>query len=362
MEKTPFQGENQRRRQSPNPVVNSYVTLLRQVQEAGLLHRRRGYYVTVFAILTTAWTGTWTGFILLQDTWFQLLIAAAMGVVLAQFGFLAHEAAHRQIFASKAMNEWSARLIGTGLVGISYAMWAQKHTRHHNHPNIIDKDPDIHTGAIAFHPQAAASRRGFMIRLTRHQGWLLFPLLFFLGASLHVDSMKYLVRRGSVDHRWVEVPLLAVRLLIVPALVFWLLPFGMAFAFLGVQVGVFGFYMGASFAPNHKGMPILPASSRADFLHRQVLTGRNIAGGWFMDALMGGLNRQIEHHLFPDMPRPYLHRAAVLVRAVCKEQGIPYTETSLIVSYTVVVRYLSAVGLFAGGPFECPIVESSRRR
>jgi fatty acid desaturase len=109
-------------------------------------------------------------------------------------------------------------------------------------------------------------------------------------------------------------------------------------------------------------MSILPASSRVDFLHRQVLTGRNIAGGRFMDTLMGGLNRQIEHHLFPDMPRPYLQRAAALVRSTCREHGIPYTETSLIASYATVVRYLNAVGLFAGGPFECPVVERSRPR
>jgi fatty acid desaturase len=362
MEKAPSEAENPRQRQSPNQVVNSYLLLLKQVRQAGLLRRRRGFYITVFVILMAAWAGTWTGFILLADTRFQLLIAASMGVVLTQFGFLAHEAAHRQIFASKGMNEWSARLIGTGLVGISYAMWTRKHTRHHNHPNMIDKDPDIHTGAIAFHPQAAASRTGLMIGVTRRQGWLLFPLLFFLGLSLHVDSLKYLFRRGSVDHRWVEIPLLTMRLLLVPVLVFWILPVGMAFAFLGVQVGVFGFYMGASFAPNHKGMPVMPASSRADFLHRQVITGRNIAGGWFMDTLMGGLNRQIEHHLFPDMPRPYLHRAATLVRSTCLEQGIPYAETNLIASYAIVVRYLNAVGLMAGGPFECPVAENHRPR
>ncbi|MCD4852798.1 acyl-CoA desaturase [Arthrobacter sp. AK01] len=342
--------------------VNSYVTLLKSVRSAGLLKRRRGFYITVFVILMAAWTGTWSGFLLLRDTWFQLLIAAVMGVVLTQFAFLAHEAAHRQVFKSKGMNEWSARLVGTGLVGISYSMWAQKHTRHHNFPNVIDKDPDIHTGAIAFHPQAASTRRGVMVQVTRRQGWLLFPLLFFLGVSLHVDSLKYLLHQRKVDHRWVEIPVLLLRLLAVPILVFSMLPLGMAFAFLGVQLGVFGFYMGASFAPNHKGMPILPTSSRTDFLNRQVLTARNISGGWFMDTLMGGLNRQIEHHLFPDMPRPYLHRASGMVKACCDELGIPYTETSLAASYVIVVRYLDDVGLFAGEPFECPVVDQFRPR
>ncbi|MCR1160228.1 acyl-CoA desaturase [Paenarthrobacter sp. UW852] len=340
--------------------VNSYSALLRSVRDAGLLQRRRGFYITIFIVLMIAWAGTWSGFLLLRDTWFQLLIAAFMGVVLTQFAFLAHEAAHRQVFKSKGMNEWSARLIGTGLVGISYSMWAQKHTRHHNFPNVIDKDPDIHTGAIAFHPGAASGRHGVMVHVTHKQGWLLFPLLFFLGVSLHIDSLKYLLRQGKVDHRWVEIPVIVLRLLIVPFLVFSLLPLGMACAFLGVQLGVFGFYMGASFAPNHKGMPILPPSSRADFLNRQVLTARNITGGLLMDTLMGGLNRQIEHHLFPDMPRPYLQRASGIVRGCCDDLGIPYTETSLIASYVIVVKYLDGVGLFAGEPFECPVAEQFR--
>jgi fatty acid desaturase len=85
-----------------------------------------------------------------------------------------------------------------------------------------------------------------------------------------------------------------------------MLPVGMAFAFIGVQLAVFGVYMGASFAPNHKGMPILPHDSKVDFLRRQVLTSRNIKGNWLMDTFMGGLNYQIEHHLFPNMPRPHL--------------------------------------------------------
>ena len=83
--------------------------------------------------------------------------------------------------------------------------------------------------------------------------------------------------------------------------IFLCLPLGMAFAFLGVQLAVFGLYMGSTFAPNHKGMPLLPRDSKVDFLRRQVLTSRNIKGGWIMDTFMGGLNYQIEHHLFPNM-------------------------------------------------------------
>jgi fatty acid desaturase len=142
--------------------------------------------------------------------------------------------------------------------------------------------------------------------------------------------------------------------------VLWWLPPGMAAAFLGVQLAVFGVYMGASFAPNHKGMAMIPAGSKLDFLSKQVLTSRNIRGGWSMSVAMGGLNHQIEHHLFPSMPRPHLARARLIVREHCAALGLPYTETSLVRSYAIVVGYLNRVGLAARDPFDCPMRRSLR--
>ena len=111
--------------------------------------------------------------------------------------------------------------------------------------------------------------------------------------------------------------------------------------------------MGASFAPNHKGMPIVPADAKMDFLSKQVLTSRNITGRW-TTPLMGGLNHQVEHHLFPSMARPHLGRARDIVREHCKSLDILYTETTLVDSYGIVVRYLNRVGLAARDPFDCP--------
>jgi fatty acid desaturase len=128
----------------------------------------------------------------------------------------------------------------------------------------------------------------------------------------------------------------------------------MAVAFVAVQMAVFGVYMGASFAPNHKGMLIVPEDAKMDFLSKQVLTSRNIRGGWVMSILMGGLNFQIEHHLFPNMARPHLIRTREIVREECAHLELPYTETSLVESYVIVVRYLNRVGLAARDPFDCP--------
>jgi fatty acid desaturase len=119
---------------------------------------------------------------------------------------------------------------------------------------------------------------------------------------------------------------------------------GKAVAFIAIQQGLFGLYMGATFAPNHKGMPTITADDELDFLRRQVLTSRNVKGGPVVDVVLGGLNYQIEHHLFPSMPRINLRRAQPLVEAFCAERGVSYLQSPIIDSYAQAMRHLHDVG------------------
>ncbi|HRA75374.1 MAG TPA: acyl-CoA desaturase [Propionicimonas sp.] len=332
----------------------SFTDLAQTVRTAGLNGRTRWFYVVLFTGLVLALAGAVTGVVLLRDSWFQLLIAAALGVIFTQFAFLGHEASHRQVLASGPANDHLGRVLAAFFVGISYSWWMTKHTRHHGNPNRVGKDPDIALGTIAFTPEDAAGTTGLRGWVVRRQGWLFFPLLLLVGLDLHQASIRSLFGRRDVAGRPLEIALLAVRFAAYLGLLFWLLPVGMAFAFLGVQLAVFGVYMGASFAPNHIGMPIVPAEARLDFLDKQVLTSRNVAGGWWMTVLMGGLNYQIEHHLFPSMPRPHLSRARLLVRQHCRDHGVSYSETSLTAALGIVVAHLNEVGLAAGRSFRCP--------
>ena len=163
--------------------------------------------------------------------------------------------------------------------------------------------------------------------IVAHQGWYFFPILLLEGASLHYDGIRRVVGRGRVQRRWVELTFLAVRLGGLVALVFLVLPPEKALAFLAVELAMFGLYMGSSFAPNHIGMPLVSPKLKLDFLRRQVLMSRNISGGWPVSIFMGGLNYQIEHHLFPSMARPHLRKAQPLVSAYCAANGVPYTRT-----------------------------------
>lgn len=335
-------------------ITSTYSTLLNSVRDEGLLGRRVGFYAVTFGVLVLALAGAITGFVLLRDSWYQLLIAAAIGVLMTQFAYITHEASHRQIFTSGKLNDRIGRILAAAIVGMSYTWWMNKHNRHHANPNTIGKDPDIEVDTISFLEEDARTKSGFIGFLTRRQGYLFFPILLFAGANLHIRSVKTLLERNDTKGRTSELIMISVRLIAYFTAVLWFLPPGMAFAFLGVQLAVFGLLMGGTFAPNHKGMPLIPKGIKVDFLSRQVLTSRNISGGFPMSMFMGGLNYQIEHHLFPNMARPHLARAREIVREHCAIHEINYTETTLLQSYGIVVNYLNRVGLAAQDPFDCP--------
>jgi fatty acid desaturase len=340
--------------------TNLYTDLLRTVRELGLLKRRRRYYFIRISLVLAAFVGVWVGFGLIGNSWLQLLMAGALALVLTQVAFLSHDSAHRQIFDSAAWNDWTARLLAGGVIGMSASWWRSKHNRHHQAPNQLTKDPDIDIGVIAFTPEHAGRRTGFQAWLTRRQGWLFFPLLTLEGVGLHASSLKHLLRRDASRADRIDAAVVAARIAAYVAALYVLLPPGKATAFLGLQLAVFGVCLGAAFAPNHKGMPIVPASMKLDFLRRQVLTSRNVRGGFFTDLAMGGLNYQIEHHLFPSMPRPTLRRVQPIVREYCELQGIAYAETGLFASYGIVIDYLNNVGLRARDPFDCPLAADLR--
>lgn len=338
-----------------------YTDLARVIRESGLLQRRYAYYWTRIVVAVLAFVLLWTGIVVLGNSWFQLVLAAALGILMTQFGFLGHDAAHRQVFRSAAWNDWTSRVLGGVFAGLSHGWWRDKHNRHHAAPNQSGRDPDIGPGAIAFTAEIADARStGFAGWFVRHQGWLFFPLLTLEGLNLHASSVRAILRQERLPHRQVEAALVVTRLLVYVVVLVTILPPGKAGAFFAVQSAVFGLCLGGSFAPNHKGMPTVPATAKIDFLRRQVLMSRNVRGGVAVDFVMGGLNYQIEHHLFPGMPRPNLRHAQPIVREYCALHDVSYSEVGLFESYGIVVGYLNNVGLRASAPFECPMVSTLR--
>ena len=345
----------------PGPLRGTdYAELSRRVRQAGLLERRPGRYIWMITVTAALLAAGWAAFILVGDSWWQLAVAAFLAVMFTQVGFLGHDAGHRQISRSRRVSYVLGILHGNLGIGLSYGWWVAKHNRHHAHPNTEGADPDIMMSVLAFTPAQARTSRGLSRVLFRYQAYLFFPLLLGEAVSLHVASVRAVVSRAS--RRPAEAALLAAHFAGYLAVVFLVLPPVKAVVFIVMQQGLFGVYMGASFAPNHKGMPILDAADRSDYLRRQVLTSRNVRGGWLTDFALGGLNYQIEHHLFPSMPRPNLRRSQPLIREFCQQRGLAYCQASLAGSYVQALRHLNTTGRPPEDPAPSPAVPGERIR
>jgi len=324
-----------------HPYVEAYAELKGLLAQQGVFDRQPRYYT--WKTLQTL-SGFGLALVLLLTAplfWLQLLNAAWLACVFTQMAFLGHDAAHRQIFQAP----WKTTLfcqLCTLLTGISYSWWTEKHNRHHRHPNDLERDPDVQLRCLTFAeaPRQTAPRLRRVI--VKHQAWWFVPMLLLQGFAIRIHSIAFLCAdRGRAPV--VEPLCLAVHVGLYVGGVFALLGLWPGVAFMLVHQMLFGLYMGSVFAPNHKGM-LMPQGGRPlDRLRQQVLTARNVRSHPVTDFWFGGLNYQIEHHLFPFMARNQLKAAQATVRAFCQARAIPYHETSIVQAYRDTLRYLHYV-------------------
>jgi fatty acid desaturase len=331
----------------------AYAELKRSVIAAGLLRRAYGYYLI-------RGSATCAGFVLSLALPFVLpatpawaaVEALLLGVASIQVALIGHDAGHLAVVASTRGNRLIGSLCWSLCTGIGFWYWTTRHNAHHAHANDARRDPEVQGSAlVAFTERDAAARRGWRRVLVRHQA-LISPLIavfiLLLVVAFRVESWLFALRHLRGARRAAEAALLGLNV------VLWggaIAASGLHLAevFLGAQA-VAGLYLAAIVAPNHKGMPVWTDHDPAPFLERQVLGSRNISPHPLTDFFFGGLNYQVEHHLFPTMPRAHLGRARALVRPFCAAQGLDYDEVGVLTSYRRVLSELARVGRAAAGP------------
>jgi fatty acid desaturase len=326
-----------------DPATAGFRALALQVRAMGLLDRRPGYYLLTITLTISAFLAAWALFVIVGNSWTTLAVAALMGIIFTQLGFIGHDAGHNQVFALRRRNRLLGFAVGNVLIGLSFGWWVGKHNAHHAHPNEIGRDPDVGEGVPAASDDPAGKRHPIASWLARWQAPLFFPLMLLRSGGMHVLGIQRLLRQRDRASA-VEASLIALHAALYLTVVLLVLSPLKALAFIAVQQGVFSVYLGISFAPNHKGMPIIDPATAASHARRQVVTARNITGGRFTDFMLGGLNYQIEHHLFPSMPRPNLRRVQGLVKDFCVATDLRYSEESFVESFRQIVQHLSDAG------------------
>lgn len=332
-------------RARPQAAPSTFRPLIKRVKASGLMGGAARYYVVTGIAIVATTAAIIAGMVLLAGTWWALLLAPLLAVVWGQVSFVAHDAGHKQLPGPRSLSNRVGLVAANVLLGVSFGYWNDKHDRHHANPNHEGLDPDVAEGIITWSERQHAKKTGLGLWMSRHQAGLFFPLLTFQGWLLQLEGVQWLARRPR-GARMVEGLLLVLHWTLTLGLLFWLFTPLQALAFLAIYQGIWGFMLASVFAPNHKGMEMLEVDNaeKLDHLQKQVPTSRNIIGSPVVDFFMGGLNYQVEHHLFPSMPRAHLKDAQPIVEEYCQEIDLPYVKVGFVQSYRQILSYLHAVG------------------
>ena len=274
----------------------------------------------------------------LGPLWLLLALIASVGLL--TMGYVGHDAGHFAVSKARWVNDFWGQFGMTFLCGMSFGFWRSRHNVHHVHCQEVGGDPDMHFGVLfSVYPESASWHSPLGRFFLRIQKWSFWPLSAFYWVALRYDGVRDLIQRPKetkIDR--FLMPLHWIALLIVPGLVF-----GWPAALLAyVTVSCISSLMTASvFIPNHMGMPRLNPGHEVSYLEQQITTSRNIANPPLLDFYYGGLNSQIEHHLFPRVPHNRYRQMRGVVRDFCAERGIAYNEVSLY-------RALASVGQHLG--------------
>ncbi len=325
---------------SPPTHTNDYASLKRLVKAQGLLDRQPAFYTAILAEPLIMLAISVAILLLVDAFWVQLLNALLMALAFVRMGFVMHDAGHRQIFREARHNNLIGLIFANLLLGSSISSWRDRHNEHHAHTNELEADPALEIPVWAWVEDQARARKGFTRFIMRYQAYTFFPVLSLSSFFQVIAAIRYLIAEKDVEHRLGQAALLLLHFVLYFGLIFYALPWWQALIFITVNFLAMGLHLGMVFAPNHKGMPIVSKGHQLDFLTVQVLTTRNVRPGPVIDYLYGGLNYQVEHHLFPGMPRNQLGRARRIVQVFLAERDMAYHETGVIRSYREILSYM----------------------
>lgn len=295
----------------------------------------------------------------------NMIGALILGLFWQQCGWLAHDFLHHQVFKTRAYGDMMGLVVGNLFQGFSVQWWKSKHNAHHAVPNLhssvegaCDGDPDIDTMPILAWTlrMAETARDSKFGRLMIHwQAFFYFPVLLFARLAWAHQSWvfawggwgQHSVQGAAIDKKMMAYPqaekaLLAVHYIGLLAIMSYM-PLLHAIAYFLVAQTSCGLFLALVFGLGHNGMAVYPADQRPDFWKLQVTTTRNVTGNWAVDWFCGGLNYQVDHHLFPMLPRHNLARVHELVTSFCKEQGVSYHEAGIFEGNMEVLSHLSSV-------------------
>lgn len=359
--------DNKRKTKAQLDFESAYRELRAKLIAAGMFNASSSYYI--FKVLSNIAILMIGVLCAIKSNNFMINMLGAFFVALfwQQCGWLAHDFLHHQVFKNRLYGDLMGIIVGDLFQGFSVQWWKTKHNSHHAVPNLhastpdaADGDPDIDTMPIlAWTLRMAQSAKNdkwgrFLIS---YQSYFYFPVLLFARIAWAHQSWVFVfggagahsVRNAEIDRAHIKYPTLEKCALILHYLFFiWVLshmPLLNAICYYIFAQTCCGLMLAIVFGLGHNGMAVYPADERPDFWKLQVSTTRNVTSTIFVDWFCGGLQYQVEHHLFPSLPRHNLGKVNALVKIFCKEHGVTYHEANMWDGTIEVLVHLKKVSI-----------------
>ncbi|GMR48427.1 hypothetical protein PMAYCL1PPCAC_18622, partial [Pristionchus mayeri] len=334
----------------------SFEELRQEVIRRGWMEGAPLYFVwKIFEIVLQLTIVVW-----LQSHEWYISSAVVLGVAWQQLGWLAHEFCHQQPFKNRETNDILGLVLGNMAQGYSRDWWKDKHNTHHAATNIIDQDGDIDLVPLfSLIPSDLQKYKEpiekFVRKFVPYQHLyytLALPLLRYswwsqsLTFAFSEQNSNYRVyRRNALGEQLglaVHWSLVFLQLYYLPSNMMRILYFFISQSLAGLLTGHVVTY-------SHNSVDKYPANSRLlnNFVALQILTTRNMNPSGFIDWFWGGLNYQVEHHLFPTMPRCYLPECSKLVKKFCADNGLEYLVDDYITGYRYNLEQLERIAKIA---------------
>jgi fatty acid desaturase len=330
-----------------NATAKAFRELRERVEKEGWLETSLAWYAyktgTTFLFLAA---GLW-----LLKAGYPMVAAVSLGIYWQQMGWLSHEYCHHQVFKDRRLNNMVGLVFGNFFQGFSATWWKDRHNSHHASTNIVDVDPDLDNLPLMIWTKKDLGRlEGMpfaqkMIRYQVYYFWFVLALLrmvWMLQSYLFVRTMKDC--SNSVWRSLAKAESIAINgHYVFQAYLLWHVPISLWIPFIFVSNCIAGFGIGIVVFFNHYAAHHFSVAKAADedFFVLQMRTTRNMSPGVLTDWICGGLNYQIEHHLFPTMPRHRLLAFSKLVKEVARKHKIEYMCEDFVPGVTMACQQLN---------------------
>jgi len=332
-----------------NPKLDAFRKLRQNLKEQGFfepnLYWQAYKCCTTVGLLAVGTIFTYFGY------W--IIGAILFGIGYQQLGWLGHDACHHGLTPYRKLNNFLGYFFGNVLNGFSVNWWKDRHNSHHAITNVLDADPDVDNLPLfvwSEYDLAKLPTESISTFIVPYQHWYFIPWTSSLKIIWSLQSIFYLMNT-SVHNRSYLKSLTAERLTLLSHYILMYLVLRMTpsvisavlFFFISQMIG--GSFIALIVFMNHYACDQLTKSDGkdADFLKLQLQGTKNIDPGMFMDWFAGGLNYQVEHHLFPTIPRHNLHKVKPIIENFCKENELPYFSCSYSGCLITILQRLSHI-------------------